>query len=339
MKNFLSLGTLFETKKNTILLGYGSRVWLEKDSDSKIEPKWYFPDYFLRMKKPWFIHECWEEVTKEELINRLGEKETEKEILWENSNEAFFDKAFENLHSLLLAKTLYKAVPYLFHLTQGPISIKNRLLSSLKKENNLLLYGFWDEKEGILGATPETLFEIKADGSVATEACAGTVTDQQKLDSAQNEKLHKEHNFVVQNIMEALSEFGRFEVGHTEWRPFIPLKHLVTSLRLVPSKRLPFQLLVEKLHPTAAVGAYPKTPGMSWLIDYDQKLSRNRFGAPVGCLFPNGAICRVGIRNMQWDSSNARIGVGVGVIEASTLAEEKNEIAAKMAAVKGIFNL
>lgn len=333
---FLSTGTIFETRKNRFLIGYGERHWHEKECDSVFSPQWYFPDFFLTLQKPWFTHQYWEEVTKQELLDRLGTEEASQVATWKSFGEFYFETAFRTFIS---SSNLKKIVPYFFHLTDQPLSLKNRLLAALKKESKLSLYGFWDGQEGLLGATPETLFEFQADGSIQTEACAGTIVNEETPDATQVKKLEHEHFLVIQDISESLTPFGKVEIKGSKWHPFGALQHLITPINLIPNKPLAFQQVVEKLHPTAAIGAHPKDIGMKWLIDYDRTFSRHRFAAPAGCLFQGQAVCRVGIRNMQWDARQTRIGAGVGVIKSSVLEEEKIELQAKIAAIKVHFNL
>jgi menaquinone-specific isochorismate synthase len=307
-------------------------------------PQWYFPDFFLTMPTPWATHENWELLTSEELIKRLGNERLGNEeepikIAWESPFEDAFDRGFEQLKNLFLEKKLAKAVPYMSHTGSGPVSLKQMLLAGLKNASALALYGCWDEHEGILGATPELLFELENEQQLNTMACAATLSFDEEPTAALASKLQKEHGVVISCIEEALKPLGSVNIGQTHWQRFQALKHLITPIECALKQPISFQQIVERLHPTSALGAYPKEEGMKWLASYDKQVPRKRFGAPVGCVFQERAICRVGIRNVQWEAHTAMIGAGVGVIAESTIHEEKKELLAKIATVKGNFNL
>ncbi|KAF3363158.1 Salicylate biosynthesis isochorismate synthase [Chlamydiales bacterium STE3] len=341
LDQFLSSGTIFAKDDHHLFVGYGKRNWSAEPNNSV--PNWYFPDFFLKNQNPWFTHPFWEIITTKELQGRLEKNSTKVSLEWVSSQEMIFDESFEKLKTSFAQKKLNKAVPYLFQrASQGPTKdLIARMLSKALEytlNSHLYIYGFWNEKEGILGATPEKLF-AKDGLALSTMACAGTLADGQQYGSeAEAKKLLKEHNLVIEGMKDDLGPLGHsLLVGETTWRSFHQLNHLMTPIEIVLHKNIPFLDIVRALHPTPAIGTYPKKEGSLWLKEFDALIPRHRFGAPCACAFQNRILCLVAIRNVQWTKEEMQIGAGSGIIEESILEKEKNEIAAKIAAVKGML--
>ena len=346
MQNFIDqfthCGTLFAKDHNHFFIGYGKRRWSQ--TPSTLSPSWYFPDFFLSNETPWFTHQYWEIVAKEDLQKRLPNSGRASSLHWTCSQMPLFETSFHELKQAFTAKKLYKAVPYLFQ-TSSRIPnaelILQMLTSSLLYTSNTSLsnYGFWDEQEGLLGATPEILFSL--DGcNFSTMACAGTLYSGQKTSLDDEKKLMKEHRFVVEGIADAIGDFGSsILIGNTDWHAFQHLKHLLTPIHMSLNPGIDFLDLVHALHPTAAIGTYPKREGQEWLQNLDALIPRNRFGAPCACAFQKKTLCLVAIRNVQWDQNEMRIGAGSGIIQESDLEMEKQEIEMKINTIKKMLKL
>jgi menaquinone-specific isochorismate synthase len=209
-------------------------------------------------------------------------------------------------------------------------------VACLKKvqERPLALYGFWNEQEGMLGATPELLFRQNEKG-VETCAVAGTVTALQEWKN--DSKLKEEHEIVVQAIVQALSPYGAVSVGEVGLTPFAHLAHLKTPILL--SVTCPFETLVAALHPTPALGASPKEAGAIWLQQVQQLIDRRRYGAPVGLKKGSTGHCFVAIRNVQWTMQESQLMAGCGFVQGSDVELEWQELKMKLAAMKEILSL
>lgn len=342
LNQFLTCGTIFAKDQNHLFLGYGKRQWSAEPSSTS--PCWYFPDFFLKCKTPWFTHQFWEIVTKDDFQKRMPNKDLTHSLEWSNCQEEIFENSFKDLKVAFANKRLHKAVPYLFQTCQGAPhqDLKRQMLkaSLLSTQDTLLqLYGFWDDTEGILGATPEVLFSVR-DHQFKTMACAGTLFDEQKIEPDEQNKLLKEHQFVVEGISKAIAPLGNsLLVGDTKWQTFQQLKHLLTPIEMSLERSIKFTDLIKILHPTAAIGTYPKQEGETWLQGFDALIPRKRFGAPCACIFQEKILCLVAIRNVQWDTYKMEIGAGSGVIEESDLEREKKEIEMKINAIKKILHL
>jgi menaquinone-specific isochorismate synthase len=93
--------------------------------------------------------------------------------------------------------------------------------------------------------------------------------------------------------------------------------------------------LVAALHPTPAVGGWPRDAALE-VIDELETADRGRYAGPVGWIDAagNGAWA-VGIRSVQLDGDRARLFAGVGVVADSDPAAELEETRAKAQAVLG----
>lgn len=337
---FLDCGTIFSKGESHFLIGYGKRSWSEK----AVQPSWYFPDFFLEDEKPWFAHEHWALVSRAELSALLDTNFAVNTLSWESPYEKVYERMFCALQQHFVQKTLFKAVPYLVERAAAPIN-KTRLRQMLKvllehvEKRKLTLYGFWDEAEGILGATPELLFEQNDENKLSAMACAATLQAGEKPTAERQLKLRKEHDIVIEDLVLSLAPFGKVMVDKPAWEQYHTLQHLVTPINLQLKQKVPHEDLIRAIHPTAALGAYPKAQGMQWLKDYAVHIPRKRYGAPVGFIFKEMASFHVGIRNVQWDESGFSIAAGGGVIPESDFVEEKQEISAKLSAIKGSLAL
>ncbi len=181
-------------------------------------------------------------------------------------------------------------------------------------------------------------------------ALAGTRRDRDReaLGSLKSDpKEMREHGLVIDGISESLEGLGLLLQFPTEELPLPGLSHLKTRLELRAEQDLSFDELVRRLHPTPALGAYPREAGKAWLSRLDQKspIRRRRFGAPFGARYGElhaselggTGKCVVAIRGLQWRDNELCLPVGCGVIAESQLEREWQELQGKIRAVKGIL--
>lgn len=209
--------------------------------------------------------------------------------------------------------------------------------------SNQMAYGLLGAGEGMVGVTPEILFRVDAAGILTTMALAGTQRIESGKDVADllaDPKERGEHQLVIDFFRGALDDLGAVVIGETAVREVPGLRHLFTPITLHPRAVLDFQDLVERLHPTPALGAVPREPGLEWLRERERQVPRGRHGAPFGVVLPSGEmICLVAIRNIQWDQRGSMIGAGCGIVSGSIPAYEYGEAEAKIASVKAMVGI
>lgn len=349
IERFFESGSIFRLNSHEIAVGYGKRMWLSKPEE--ISPCFYFPDFFLNEPMPWCTHEQHKIIKIEEFLLKLPrEIKPSRQIQWKNDFYSVFVQAFADLQHRFKENQLEKAVPYVFEKSSEKMT-QDTLIRSLRSvlKHALLfpihVYGFWEKNIGMLGGTPEILFSIHTEktAQLKTMACAGTRRRyaQNKNALMNDTKELKEHAIVVQGIAEALSSFGHVKISGLSMTEVPGLSHLITPITVELPSDVPFEDLVKSLHPTPALGAFPKRGGSDWLSFYQTIVGRGRFGAPVGYLNPSSKQihCLVAIRNVQWDEGGMSIGAGCGVIAESRCADEWQEILAKIQSIKKILSL
>lgn len=179
-----------------------------------------------------------------------------------------------------------------------------------------------------IGVSPEILFERKGK-VIKTMALAGT----RLLDDSFSEeeflnhpKDSEEHRIVVQSILEDLKGLGELKVSHTYVHKLKTLGHLRTDIELVLKDDLSNLELIHLLHPTPALGVYPKGSLKDWFSIHNKKQDRSLFGAPVLIESGDWARCIVGIRCAFNESGEWKLGSGCGVVSDSKWELEWQEL-------------
>lgn len=350
IQDFVRCGTVMSTQDNKILAGWGSRSKVSGPSGD-LAAVFYFSDFFLTEEKPWSVHEHCCELTPEEFINLLMPYRQEAPSRsWQNLYKTLFLNTFHDIQRRIKLQELQKAVPFVFETSRSCMNYPQliaSLLSSLKYIQKFpgRLYGFWDEHQGILGVTPEVLFSIhKDDGrwKLETIALAGTKDSRaQGMELKNDLKTLQEHSIVVEGIRESLNAFGKVKTGALQELKLPTLTHLKTPMQVMLDEAPDLHEVISRLHPTPALGAYPRLPGIAWLKQYQTLIDRKRYGAPAGYVRKDGrdASFYVAIRNMQWTPVEVAIGAGCGIVAGSQPEKEWEEILLKIKAVKEVLSL
>lgn len=336
LEEFFSSGALCSLNSNELLVGWGQAFWSRQPV---CYPVWYAPDFFLISKRPYVHFKHSMRIRTDQMIAKLGNifrpEMHFSSPKWE---------AFEALFHQFKSSSIQKLVPYTVKEAAFKMSSLNAMLASALvyqiKNPRTAVYGLWGEGQGILGATPERLFSLKDNGSLMTTACAGTSLAHEAKMMIKNTKLMQEHQYVIDGIKKSLSPFGEVNIGRTEAQVFSHLAHLLTPIEVYNIASHSFAKLVRHLHPTPAVGGFPKEEGMDYLKTYAVLVPRERFGAPFGFLeTANEAHLYVAIRNIQWKGERAALMAGSGIVLESDLEKEKQEIKSKFAAIEEILGL
>lgn len=275
---------------------------------------------------------------------------------WQPVTRDAFVEQFVTLKALINHRAILKGVPYGQTQTVAPVGpqwIARRLLAALQNRKGSYLYGCWNKDQGLIGCSPERLCQYAASTrSLTTEAVAGTTPLVRYKPGAllKDEKARREHAFVIDDLSERLHKLGPLEIGATYECQVAGLVHLKTPIRVVAEgKDVTMNEIVRYLHPTAALGVYPRNrDGYAWLEEANRRLPRGRFGAPFGISYNSvdGAAARqadfsflVAIRNVQWKGHDLRINAGCGVIKSSQLECEWDECLSKIESIRSLLDL
>ncbi len=197
-----------------------------------------------------------------------------------------------------------------------------------------------------LGATPERLVRVSGE-LVETAALAGTAPRgaSQASDRAlgvalcDSRKNGDEHGIVVKHLVQALAECCDDVAVDAEPRLLRTrtVQHLCTELRARRRAGSPVSLLqlVERLHPTPAVGGAPRDRALDWLARHED-VERGWFAGPLGYLQSNGdGEFVVALRSALVRGSSATAWAGAGIVARSDPRAEFTETELKLRTVLG----
>jgi menaquinone-specific isochorismate synthase len=314
-------------------------------------PQLYVPDFFRTISNPWWSFEN---------LDILGTSELESwaqatlsgsgQISWTEPQKSDFRSQVGRIEQAFEQHRIHKAVPTVFSTAKRSSSDPNfveLLARAALNRGSRMLYAFVTEEEGLIGATPEVLFQFDPQASeVQSMALAGTrateLEEREPLLSDPKE-LH-EHNLVLYEIKEKLSGFGEVTSGETHCWNIGSLTHLRTDvsakIRDSLKPEVLFNYLDKTLHPTPALGVASESVNFTWLRDLPGAKRRYRFGAPFGAWIPQwGAHVLVAIRNIQWTEDQWLLGSGCGYVPESQIDNEWKELELKRASVKALFDV
>ena len=205
-----------------------------------------------------------------------------------------------------------------------------------------------DQGEGtiFLGASPERLARFE-NGVVEMDALAGTAP--RGAEPAQDEALAKrlgeshkeldEHRTVIEDIAGALEELGQVDFPPKPTvRRFESMHHLHTPMRLTLKGEVAPLLVLERLHPSAAVGGLPRDRAFE-VIRSVEAFERGWYGAPVGWLDASGRgeFC-VALRSGTLRGNHLRLFAGGGIMVESDPMGEYEETRIKFRPLLGALS-
>lgn len=199
------------------------------------------------------------------------------------------------------------------------------------------LFAFELKKEiAFFGATPELLFQKKG-SQLSVDAIAGTRGPTHK-ELLRSPKERREFDIVkeaVEALLRPLStslQWGKdtlLQAGH--------LEHLHNCLKATLSGAPLDTELIRILHPTPALGGYPKEKALR-LMDEIEPFDRGWYGAPVGCVGGHISSFYVGIRSALLEGNHLHAFAGAGIVEGSTPEGEWEELDRKMQTIAPFRN-
>lgn len=201
-------------------------------------------------------------------------------------------------------------------------------------------FAFRTENATFLGATPERLVN-KRGMAFEADALAGSIRmGEAPLQLMENQKERAEQAIVVRELRNALEPLAR-TLGYAPLPEIHRLKHL-THLRTRISGTLAQPLhvleLVERIHPTPAVGGFPRTRALSWIAEHEPD-ERGWYAGPVGWFDRQGdGDFAVALRSGLFKNRQGALYAGAGIVDGSDpvseLAETRWKLAAMLAALE-----
>jgi menaquinone-specific isochorismate synthase len=220
-----------------------------------------------------------------------------------------------------------------------PISPWPLLRHLIEKATHATLFAFQlSPSVCFLGATPEKLFErvgnvLNADAIAATRPRGKTVEEDSQFEQ---ELLHdskelREFNIVKEFLETAITPFSkerRWE-GPDQILKTSHVQHIHNRLNAVLKNQTSDAELIDALHPTPALGGFPRKPALS-LLRQIEPFDRGWYGAPIGVISPSGASLYVAIRSALIRHHSLDLFAGTGVVDGSTAEYEWDELEQKI---------
>lgn len=289
-------------------------------------PSFYAPDFFLEDAAPWLTFDRLERLTDAEWQRRYCGR-TAVGPLFQEPDRLSFVRRTEAILRAIAAGQIAKAVPVVFAMADAAEVDWGALRPTPPSTGGLTPYGFVLPDEAMIGVTPEVLIRLRG-LCVDTMAVAGT-GERGGPSLLGNPKEVLEHQLVIGDIRAQLEPLGKVSVGTTEERVFPHLKHLFTPIHVDLKESTPIETLVARLHPTAALGGFPREAARRWLRAQPEASVRRRFGAPFGYVEGDSGFFVVAIRGLQKHSGRLWLGSGCGIVSGSRPEAEWDELRLK----------
>lgn len=220
-----------------------------------------------------------------------------------------------------------------------PFKIEDILNRLRKEQPTSYIFAVESGQDCFIGASPERL--IKKEGEEAFTTClAGSIArgSSEKEDDLlgnellQDQKNLHEHEVVVRAIRSAFEQ-GCDRVVVPE-QPILykvrDIQHLYTPIVGKVKDTVSLLTLVEKLHPTPALGGYPREEALAKIREIEH-LDRGLYAGPIGWLDSNGdGEFAVGIRSGLLQGKEASLFAGCGIVGNSNPIEEYKETQMKL---------
>lgn len=189
-----------------------------------------------------------------------------------------------------------------------------------------LNYIFYSKESGLwMGSTPENLIYTKNKKGY-TCALAGT----KSLDESWSEKEKIEQKFVKDYLLSALNKYSSNVECKDEVLTIGSINHLKTNFNFDLNKGINFKQLIEDLHPTPAVGGYPKDKSMEY-IHFNEPHDRMYYSGYLGeVCSPSEFNLFVNLRCMNISKDKVYYFLGGGITKDSIPEKEFIETQRKM---------
>jgi salicylate biosynthesis isochorismate synthase len=194
-----------------------------------------------------------------------------------------------------------------------------------------------------VGATPETLVR-KRGIRLDTEALAGSRPRSlagAEIELLESDKDRLEHKLVVDSIVSTIAPISS-ELEHLPTPVVRRLRRIIhLHTPITATLRAPLDVLevVALLHPTPAVGGFPRNAALAWL-EKNEAVERGWYASPFGFVTRGGdGHFVVALRSALVNGDRVHLFAGAGIVDRSNPAEEFAETELKMTAMRSALGL
>lgn len=269
-------------------------------------------------------------------IDAAGHDEHQPEVVRRTSEpcrqawEASVAAAVAMIHDSALDKVVLAREERLQ--ANGPISVAATLERLRRANPTATVFAMQSDDDWFVGASPERLVRLN-NGRVDVTCLAGSIATSDDPDEREalgrallaSGKDREEHEIVVRSTMAALQEVCA-EVVRLAGTPRVvtarSVQHLESPLVGYLTGAGTVLDLVERLHPTPAVGGYPRADAFAAIRNLEQ-IDRGWYAGPFGWVDPSGSgEFIVAIRSGLISGYRASLFAGCGIVEDSVPAAE-----------------
>lgn len=239
---------------------------------------------------------------------------------------------------------LSRAISFEFSISERKQILENFFSKKFPLSHKYILR---QNKDIFLGASPEFLFQSKQ-GFLQIPAIAGTRSrgrteredKELERDLLHSSKERNEHKIVVHFIREVAEQLG-LSLPQPEDPKILKLsrlQHLYTNHEFSWDQKSDIMRLLQKLHPTPAMGGMPRDAALYFLRE-NESYERGYFTGPIGYQLPGGETCFVvGIRALLLKDASFYSFAGAGYVEGSHWRSEWVETEQKMQTILQVFD-
>ncbi len=222
--------------------------------------------------------------------------------------------------------------------------IPEQLLPILQEASNTFdFYLQINSQAAFLGRSPELLFErsfrnLYSEAVAASLAVEEGVNDLHLEQFMQDKKSKAEQGYVIDFLTKKFSFLCQSSNPPTALTTLAHpgLRHLFSSISGQLKTTIKDVDIIRALHPTPAVGGFPKRKIMKRLASLES-FNRGWYSAPLGIISKHRTIMAVGIRSMLLNKKNVHLYAGAGIISESVARLEWQELEHKIRNFKDIF--
>lgn len=341
------------TEQMAILIPQGSTGWIGLGPfQAKAAPPgggsaFYINDFQLSDPRPWKIPARLHRVEPGQGMPSWlteGEAFPPLRVRWQPTDEDEFQAVFRRIRNAIRHGKMEKMVPSQAQngevLQGSPRSLVQRLFQLAAP---LHAYGWLNGGNGFAGATPEIFLE-KDSNQLRCMALAGTArgAGQDAGFSADPKEAH-EHELVAQWIIGQCQALGEVTARPRQVLTVGALQHLLTliDVRLTGPEQPSITELIRMLHPTPAMGVYPRDAGLLQQLQLHRQRLKvpPHFGAPFGLWHEGRFVSVAAIRGLFWREKLMQLPSGCGVVGESVFDHEWRELRRKREAVRSVFGV
>ena len=247
------------------------------------------------------------------------------------------DEALSLIRSEVLEKiVLSRKTTLSFDSPLNPIALTQRLKDST---HDCFVFCFdFGSSSSFLGATPERLFlrkekQLQSEVVAGTRARGETPAEDERLaiELLTSDKDQREHDIVRKSIRQKLHKF----VDHLEVDTQASIlrlaskQHLRSSVQGTLKEGVEDGMLLQRLHPTPAVGGYPTENALPEIARIEP-FNRGWFAAPIGWIGSDSVEFAVGIRSGLIEGNTLSLYSGAGIVRGSDPDQEWQEVENKI---------